>query len=116
MFNRYVQLKTVYDLSSIVSHRFELTRVPTPEEAAPADQAAPTDVEDHYRFARCAVPEPWQRMKALGVPLSEGQITVLYPDLSWEELEWTQQGVHIRGQFFQLVRLRFVPHAEAAAS
>ena len=109
------------------SHRFELTRVPSVvEEAAAAETdalpaesqkepAAPAP-EDRYRFSRCAAPEPWQRMKALGVPLPDDHVTVLYPDLTWEELRWAQQGVHIRDRFFQLVRLRFVPNAAPVAS
>lgn len=43
--------------------------------------------DEQYRFARCAEALPRSRMRQLGVPLPGSEVTVLCPDLSWEELQ-----------------------------
>ncbi len=58
-------------------HRYELSRV--------AGEEGATD--EQYRFARCAEALPRSRMRQLGVPLPGSEVTVLCPDLSWEELQ-----------------------------
>ncbi|KAL6784638.1 CPL1 [Auxenochlorella protothecoides x Auxenochlorella symbiontica] len=84
------------------THRYELSRV--------AGEEGATD--EQYRFARCAEALPRSRMRQLGVPLPGSEVTVLCPDLSWEELQWAQHGVKIRDKFYALVRLQFVTPAD----
>lgn len=52
-----------------------------------ADGEAAGGGPERYRFSRCRRPLPAALMEKLGVPLPEGERTVLHDDLAWEEIQ-----------------------------
>lgn len=86
--------------------RYELSLMPGSSNEADGE-AAPRP--ERYSFARCRRPLPAARMAALGVPLPEGERTVVHSDLAWEEIQWGTSGVSLRGQLYPLVRIHFTP-------
>ena len=72
--------------------RFELAHLPAASneadgEAAAAAGAAGAPAAERYRFSRCRRPLSAAVMAKLGVPLPEGERTVLHDDLGWEEIQ-----------------------------
>lgn len=63
---------------------------------------------DRYKWARCRQPLPLKVMLAKGVPLPLDFIEVLEDGLAWEEIQWSQTGVWVRGKEFPLARAQFL--------
>eukprot|EP00249_Psilotum_nudum_P017173 c26193_g1_i1 orf=586-1716(-) len=63
---------------------------------------------DRYKWARCREPLPLKVMLAKGVPLASDCIEVLEDSLAWEEVQWSQAGVWIRGKEYPLARAQFL--------
>ncbi|EFN57219.1 hypothetical protein CHLNCDRAFT_143678 [Chlorella variabilis] len=93
--------------------RFELAHLPAAGGAAGGNEAdgeaAGGAAAERYRFSRCSRALPAAVMQKLGLPLPEGERTVLHDDLGWEEIEWGISGVSMRGQLYPLVRIHFIP-------
>ena len=71
--------------------RFELAHLPAAGGAAGGNEAdgeaAGGAAAERYRFSRCSRALPAAVMQKLGLPLPEGERTVLHDDLGWEEIE-----------------------------
>ena len=79
-------------LRTACRERFELAHLPAASneadgEAAAAAGASGAPAVERYRFSRCRRPLPAAVMAKLGVPLPEGERTVLHDDLGWEEIQ-----------------------------
>lgn len=66
------------------------------------------DIFDHYKWALCRQPLPLKVMLAKGVPLPNEFVEVLEDGLAWEEIQWSQAGVWVRGKEYTLARAQFL--------
>eukprot|EP00250_Pteridium_aquilinum_P005311 c15426_g1_i2 orf=455-3070(-) len=66
------------------------------------------DMFDHYKWALCRQPLPLKVMLAKGVPLPSEFVEVLEDGLAWEEIQWSQAGVWVRGKEYPLARAQFL--------
>ncbi|KAK9828391.1 hypothetical protein WJX81_002975 [Elliptochloris bilobata] len=82
--------------------RYELSR-----NAPPPDTPPDAPHTETYRWARCKEAAPLPRLRCVGLPLPEALLDVLEPALAWEDLQWSQLGVSVRGKLYQVVRLHF---------
>lgn len=63
---------------------------------------------DRFKWARCKQPLPQKVMRAIGIPLPPEYVEVLEENLDWEETQWSQTGVWVRGKEYPLARAHFV--------
>eukprot|EP01018_Ginkgo_biloba_P023775 Gb_35031 [translate_table: standard] len=63
---------------------------------------------DRYKWARCKQPLPQKVMRAIGVPLPPEYVEVLEENLDWEDTQWSQAGVWVRGKEYPLARAHFL--------
>lgn len=63
---------------------------------------------DRYKWACCRQPLPLKVMLAKGVPLPSEFMEVLEDSLAWEEIQWSQAGVWVRGKEYTLARAQFL--------
>lgn len=73
------------------------------------------DAADAYRFARCNQLMTTSGLRAAGLPLAEGAVTVLARGLGWEQVAWGPAGVTIEGVAYPLLRCVFLPRGQTAA-
>uniref|UniRef100_A0A0C9QUU9 TSA: Wollemia nobilis Ref_Wollemi_Transcript_7916_3074 transcribed RNA sequence n=1 Tax=Wollemia nobilis TaxID=56998 RepID=A0A0C9QUU9_9CONI len=63
---------------------------------------------DRFKWARCKQPLPQKVMRAIGIPLPPEYVEVLEENLDWEETQWSQTGVWVRGIEYPLARAHFL--------
>lgn len=63
---------------------------------------------DRYKWARCKQPLPQKVMRSIGVPLPPEHVEALEENLDWEEIQWSQTSVWVRGQEYPLARAHFL--------
>eukprot|EP00253_Pinus_taeda_P004158 PITA_04158 len=63
---------------------------------------------DRYKWARCKQPLPQKVMRSIGVPLPPEHVEALEENLDWEEIQWSQTSVWVRGKEYPLARAHFL--------
>ncbi|KAF8067216.1 rxt3 [Scenedesmus sp. PABB004] len=85
-------------------HRFELSYAGT---------AGPDDAQvDTYTFARCKHILPVSAVKQLGVPLPADEVEVLEAALDWDDLQWANMSMSVRGTPYKMLRMHFMPRCK----
>lgn len=69
--------------------------------------------QDTYTFARCKQLLPVAGVKRLGVPLPPEEVEVLEAGLSWDDIQWANMTVTVRGTSYKMLRMQFLPRGKA---
>lgn len=83
--------------------RFELSFA-----GAAGDDAA----ADTYTFARCKRILPGVEQKKLGCPLPAEEVDVIEADLAWDDVQWANMSMSVRGKQYKMLRLHFLPRGK----
>ena len=62
-----------------------------------------------FRFARCTKVLTAKAFRALGVPLPESEVEVIFDSLPWEDFQWGKDAVVVKGKKYELSRIHFMP-------
>ncbi|XP_042375589.1 uncharacterized protein LOC121969515 [Zingiber officinale] len=65
-------------------------------------------VIDVFRWSRCKTPLPEKLMRSSGIPLPMEHLEILYDNLDWEDIQWSQTGVWVSGKEYLLARVHFL--------
>lgn len=64
--------------------------------------------EECYRFSKCKKALSSTALRETGVPMPDKEKEVLHDMLKWEELQWGQNSVIVRGEKYPLLRIHFM--------
>ncbi|CAL5220855.1 g2940 [Coccomyxa viridis] len=88
--------------------RYELSRVDT---SASSGTDANSQGET-YRWALCKEPLPLVEMRHVGIPLPAKHVEVLHSSLAWEDLQWCNIGVILKGKALPFARMHWTARCQ----
>uniref|UniRef100_A0A383VB11 Uncharacterized protein n=1 Tax=Tetradesmus obliquus TaxID=3088 RepID=A0A383VB11_TETOB len=69
---------------------------------------------DNYTFAQCKRVLPVSAVRGLGVPLPAGEAEPVEENLTWDEIQWANMSMTVRGKQYKMLRMHFMPRCKGS--
>eukprot|EP00878_Enallax_costatus_P028453 GHUV01030736.1.p1 GENE.GHUV01030736.1~~GHUV01030736.1.p1 ORF type:complete len:154 (+),score=40.73 GHUV01030736.1:506-967(+) len=69
---------------------------------------------DYYTFGECKQILPVVGMRQLGVPLPTNELNILEYNLTWDDIQWANMSMTVRGKQYKMLRMHFMPRCKGS--